>query len=193
MHFLQLGSQHQQVAHEPPASNQRGISCPQTSVPSSDWYYRRGSATADRKIMDGSRIHRGPDFLCPPLPRWSTMKLVWRPPHLRTVHATAIRQRPSYWQSAAGSAARSFFDAIYSRRCSLFRSSYSMADNAGQSRELIYIPEVDLEAFEGYTIGGFHPIAIRDTLRLLHDIDSMHPGQQFIPCLLAQTDVTCAL
>ncbi|KAF2458135.1 kinase domain-containing protein [Lineolata rhizophorae] len=109
-----------------------------------------------------------------------------------------------------------------------------MANDTSQPPQAVYIPEIDLEDFEDYTIGGYHPIVIGDTfqhgryhvvhklgfggystiwladdkkseryvslkvlvagesskstegeiLRLLHSVDSMHPGQRFIPRLL---------
>lgn len=39
-----------------------------------------------------------------------------------------------------------------------------MASNASPSHEEdVYVPEIDLEDFEGYTVGGYHPIKIGDT------------------------------
>jgi hypothetical protein len=40
--------------------------------------------------------------------------------------------------------------------------SYSMVNNASPLHEDVYIPEVDLEDFEDYTIGGYHPTVIGD-------------------------------
>ncbi|KAF1960869.1 hypothetical protein CC80DRAFT_489109 [Byssothecium circinans] len=40
-----------------------------------------------------------------------------------------------------------------------------MADNESQSPQLVYVPEVDLEGFEEYTIGGYHPITLGDTFQ----------------------------
>lgn len=40
-----------------------------------------------------------------------------------------------------------------------------MADDSSQLPQLVYIPEVDLEDFEDYTTGGFHPVVIGDTFQ----------------------------
>ncbi|OAA37002.1 Protein kinase domain containing protein [Metarhizium rileyi] len=40
-----------------------------------------------------------------------------------------------------------------------------MTDNTSRQSEAVYIPEVDLEDFESYTIGGYHPIVIGDTFQ----------------------------
>lgn len=114
------------------------------------------------------------------------------------------------------------------------RYPYAMTDNTSRHSEAVYIPEVDLEDFESYTIGGYHPIVIGDTfkkgrykvahklgfggystiwlardnildryvslkvlvasessqnaeakiLRQLQSVDTLHPGQRFIPHLL---------
>ncbi|KAK8115698.1 hypothetical protein PG984_012200 [Apiospora sp. TS-2023a] len=43
--------------------------------------------------------------------------------------------------------------------------SHSMANMPSQPSEAVYMPEVDLEYFEDYTIGGYHPISIGDTFQ----------------------------
>ncbi|KFY91104.1 hypothetical protein V498_05693 [Pseudogymnoascus sp. VKM F-4517 (FW-2822)] len=42
------------------------------------------------------------------------------------------------------------------------RHSYSISSNASPLYEDVYIPEVDLEDFEDYTLGGYHPTVIGD-------------------------------
>lgn len=42
------------------------------------------------------------------------------------------------------------------------RRPYSIASNASPRYEDVYIPEVDLEDFEDYIIGGYHPTVIGD-------------------------------
>lgn len=109
-----------------------------------------------------------------------------------------------------------------------------MADDTSRQSEAVYIPEVDLEDFEHYTAGGYHPIVLGDAfqkgrykiahklgfggystiwlardnvlnryvslkvlvaseslqnteaniLRQLQSVDTLHPGQRFIPHLL---------
>ena len=46
----------------------------------------------------------------------------------------------------------------------IMKWSHSMA-MPSQPSEAVYIPEVDLEYFEDYTIGGYHPISIGDTFQ----------------------------
>ncbi|RMD45051.1 hypothetical protein DV735_g99, partial [Chaetothyriales sp. CBS 134920] len=45
------------------------------------------------------------------------------------------------------------------------QSSYTMANNASRPLEPVSIPEMDLENFEAYTVGGYHPIVIGDTFQ----------------------------
>ncbi|TQV94331.1 hypothetical protein V2A60_002633 [Cordyceps javanica] len=109
-----------------------------------------------------------------------------------------------------------------------------MPETTFQQPKAVYIPEMDLEDFESYTVGGFHPIVIGDTfqngrykvahklgfggystvwlirdnildryfslkvlvgsessqnteakiLGQLQSVDTLHPGQRFIPRLL---------
>ncbi|KAK9437321.1 rho type Ras-like GTPase [Metarhizium brunneum] len=43
--------------------------------------------------------------------------------------------------------------------------SYATTHNTSRQPEAVYVPEVDLEDFESYTIGGYHPIVIGDTFQ----------------------------
>ena len=45
------------------------------------------------------------------------------------------------------------------------QSAHVVVDNTSYLPELVYIPETDVEDFEDYTIGGFHPILIGDTFQ----------------------------
>jgi serine/threonine-protein kinase SRPK3 len=40
-----------------------------------------------------------------------------------------------------------------------------MSSNSSERHETVYAPEVDLEDFENYTTGGFHPIIIGDSFQ----------------------------
>ncbi|EGX92449.1 protein kinase domain-containing protein [Cordyceps militaris CM01] len=119
-----------------------------------------------------------------------------------------------------------------------------MTDNTSRQPKAVHTPEIyiremDLEEFEGYTIGGYHPIVIGDTfqkgrykiahklgyggystiwlardntldryvslkvliatespqntesniIRKLQSVDTLHPGQQFIPHLLDEFSI----
>ncbi|KAK2591041.1 hypothetical protein QQS21_011273 [Conoideocrella luteorostrata] len=120
------------------------------------------------------------------------------------------------------------------RRRPYFGYHYTLASNLSERYETVYVPEVDLEDFEKYTIGGYHPIVIGDSfqngrykivhklgfggystiwltrdhklnrcvalkalvasesststeadiLGKLQSVDTLHPGQRFIPRLL---------
>lgn len=52
---------------------------------------------------------------------------------------------------------------IYSQRGSPLRRAYSIDTDGAPLHEDVYIPEIDLEDFEGYTIGGYHPTNVGDT------------------------------
>lgn len=120
------------------------------------------------------------------------------------------------------------------QRRQYLQCSYATTDNTSRQPEAVYVPEVDLEDFESYAIGGYHPIVIGDTfqkgrykiahklgfggystiwlardntldryvslkvsvasessknteaniLGQLQSVDTLHPGQRFIPHLL---------
>ncbi|QPG98528.1 hypothetical protein C2857_007700 [Epichloe festucae Fl1] len=89
---------------------------------------------------------------------------------------------------------QSLFCATYSQRDFPISEAHSVASNSSPSNEDIYFPKINLEDFEDYTIGGYHPNNVGDTfhngrieatiLQILCSSDQTHPGRLFIPRLL---------
>lgn len=100
------------------------------------------------------------------------MRLAWRHSRLRAARTARYQarlfRRPCRWHWAGRIAALSsppYFHSVFGQQGSPDRWSHSLANDISQPFEAVYIPEVDLEDFEEYTIGGYHPIAIGDTFQ----------------------------
>ena len=100
------------------------------------------------------------------------MRLIWTHSRIRILqapgshlgsfpHLTSFKHRRHIFSSSQQP--RAVHAAFFNQRWLLQRRSSSIASNPHHLPDDVYIREVDLEEFEAYTDGGYHPIVIGDT------------------------------
>lgn len=101
----------------------------------------------------------------------STMSSIWWQHRFRVIPIARSRPR-SYtkhfsWNALPGILhwPESLSRITYSLKRFPHRGTFSTACNVFPSYECVYFPEVGLEDFENYTIGGYHPTSIRATFQ----------------------------
>lgn len=92
-----------------------------------------------------------------------TMRLVsWQHPIYSIPVVACSRLRSSFQHRSWKVLSHSYSCTTPRQKSFPHRRPYSIASNASPRYEDVYIPEVDLEDFEDYIIGGYHPTVIGD-------------------------------